>query len=98
MFTAGRIPFGYRIEKSEVLEVVEEEAQAVKAIYKAKLAGKSLREIAVDVFGEVGKYGQVKYILSNPAYTGKLRQEDGKTVKIPAIITTQMFNKINRPE
>jgi len=96
MFTAGRIPFGYRIEKSEVLEVVEEEASQVKAIYKAKMAGKSLREIAVDVFGDVSKYSTVNYILKNPAYTGKLRQEDGKTVKIPAIITTQMFNKINK--
>lgn len=96
MFTAGKIPFGYRIEKSEMLEVVEEEATAVKAMFAAKIAGKSLRDIAVDVFGEVGRYGQVNYILKNPAYIGKLRQENGKTVKIPAIISKQMYNKINR--
>jgi len=95
LFTAGRIPFGYRIEKSEVLEVVAHEAAQVKAIFKAKLAGQSLRDIAVDVFGDVSKYGTVNYVLKNPAYTGKLRQEDGKTVKIPAIITMPMFRKVN---
>lgn len=96
LFTAGKIPFGYRIEKNEVLLVVEAEAENVKRMFELKKEGKSVRKIAVEVLGDVKKYGRVNYILKNPAYIGKLRQENGKTVKIPAIITVNLFNKVNR--
>ena len=90
------MPFGYVLKDSDTLTVQADDAAKVKAIFKAKLAGKSLRDIAVDVLGDVKKYGQVNYILQNPAYTGRLRQENGKTVVIPAIITKQTFHKVNR--
>lgn len=96
LFTAGNVPFGYAIKNSETLEIIEAEAQAVKAIFKARLAGNSLRDIAVDVFKDVKRYGQVNYILKNPAYTGKLRQENTKTVTIPAIVTAQTFKKVQK--
>lgn len=96
LFTAGKIPYGYRIEKSEVLFVVESEAANVKAMFQLRKEGKSVRKIAVAVFGNVKKYGQVNYILKNPAYVGKLRQENGKTVDIPAIITKNLFNAANK--
>jgi len=96
LFTAGKVPYGYRIEKSEELIVIEEEAANVKTMFQLRKEGKSVRKIAVAVFGEVGKYGQVNYILKNPAYVGKLRQENGKTVDIPAIITRNLFNAANK--
>lgn len=96
LFTAGRVPFGYELRDSDTLTVHAGDAARVKAIFRAKLAGKSLRDIAVDVLGDVKRYGQVNYILQNPAYTGRLRQENGKTVVIPAIITKQTFHKVNR--
>ena len=96
LFTAGKIPYGYRIKKNEVLIVVDEEAANVKRMFELKKEGKSVRKIAVEVLGDVNKYGRVNYILKNPAYIGKLRQENGKTVEIPAIITVNLFNKVNR--
>ena len=96
LFTAGKVPLGYVLKDSDTLTVQADDAAKVKAIFKAKLAGKSLRDIAVDVLEDVKKYGQVNYILQNPAYTGRLRQENGKTVVIPDIITKQTFHKVNR--
>ena len=99
MFTAGKIPYGYRIEKSETLTVVSEEAAQVKQLFTLRAeTRKSLREIAREVFGDEKKYGTVRYILSNPAYTGKLRQEKGKVISIPRIISTQLFRKANKKQ
>jgi site-specific DNA recombinase len=95
LFTAGKIPYGYRIEKSEVLTVVEEEAANVKEAFTLAAEGKSLRKIAVSVFGAEKKYGMVSYMLKNTAYIGKLRQENDSIVSIPRIISTQLFNKVN---
>lgn len=97
MFTAGRVPFGYRIEKSEVLEVVEEEAAQIQEIFRLKVEErKSVRKIAVAVFGDEKKYGTVNYILKNPAYKGRLRQENGKVVDVPRIVSPQLWNKANK--
>ena len=57
LFTAGKIPYGYRIEKSEILEVVEDEAANVKKMFQLRAEKKSVRKIAVAVFGDVKKYG-----------------------------------------
>lgn len=95
-FAAGKVPFGYRIEKSEMLAIEEGEAEKVKEIFKLKTENNSLRKIAVKVFQDEKKYGMVNYILKNPAYIGKLRQENGQTVLIPRIISTQLFNKAQK--
>ncbi len=94
LFTAGKIPFGYVIEKNEFILVNQGEAAQIHDIFTLRNERKSYRQIAQKVFGDTKKYGTVRYILANTAYIGKLRQEKGNVVSIPRIISTQLFNKV----
>ena len=96
LFTAGKVPYGYNLEESKYISVVPEEAANIEQIFKLRVARKSYRKIAVEVFGDERKFATVRYILSNPAYIGKLRQEGGKIVTVPRIVSTQLFNKVNK--
>jgi site-specific DNA recombinase len=94
LFTAGKLPFGYEIEKSEYILVNDEKAALVHRIFELRANTRlSLREIATEVFQDESKYSTVRYILKNTAYIGKLRQEKGKIVRVPRIISTQLFHK-----
>ena len=105
LFTAGRVPFGFEIEHNDFLLVNEAEAAQVKEMFRLKVEErKSVRKIAVAVFNDVKKYGQVAYILKNPAYKGKLRQENKKAnakkdiqyIDVPRIVSAQLWNKANK--
>ena len=68
----GHPPFGYDV-KDKVF-VPNEDADSVKWIFDQYLLGKSFRQIAV----ESGRFTNqtVRYVLSNPAYVGKIRWND----------------------
>jgi site-specific DNA recombinase len=95
-FTAGRPPFGYRVDDTGKLVVVERQAKTVKKIFLLRAKKNSLREIAqkVDDGTKMG-YGKVGYILKNPAYKGDMRQENGMKIIIPRIISSRLWNKVN---
>ena len=78
------------------IKLSPKEAENVEKMFKLRVEGKSFRKIAVEVFGDERKFATVRYILSNSAYIGKLRQEGGKIVNVPRIVSTQLFNKVNK--
>ena len=77
----GKPPFGYDV-KDKIL-VPNENAKYVKYVFDAYINGKSFREIGrtlgdagVKINGDVPGAQAVRYILSNPAYCGKIRWSD----------------------
>lgn len=92
-FTAGRVPFGYILENSSYIYIDDEKAETVKKIFDDRIAGKSIRDIAGEV--KIPK-STVDYIIKNKAYIGKMEQEKGKIIDIPAIISKYKFDKANK--
>ena len=89
------IPFGYTMQKGEIVEEPTE-SQAVKDIFKLYLDGKSMSEIARQMsISQISYNGitfdwnknMVKRILENEKYLGK----DG----YPALIDNETFNRAN---
>jgi len=77
----GKPPFGYDV-KDKIL-VQNENSKYVKYVFDAYISGKSFREIGralgdagVKINGDVPGAQAVRYILSNPAYCGKIRWSD----------------------
>lgn len=91
-FTAGRVPYGYILENSSYIYIDDEKAEKVKRIFDDRIAGKTIRDIAENV--QISK-STVDYILKNTAYIGKLEQEKGRVIEIPAIISKYKFDKAN---
>lgn len=91
-FTAGRVPYGYILENSSYIYIDNEKAEKVKRIFNERIAGKTIRDIAENV--QISK-STVDYILKNTAYIGKLEQERGQVIEIPAIISKYKFEKAN---
>ncbi len=92
-FTAGRVPLGYDLKNAKDFSINETQAKVVKQIFEERITGKSMGDIAKDM--EIPK-STVNYILKNKAYTGKLEQEKGQTIEIPAIISKYKFDKANK--
>ena len=89
------IPFGYTMQKGEIVEEPTE-SQAVKDIFKLYLDGKSMSELARQMsISQISYNGitfdwnknMVKRILENEKYLGK----DG----YPALIDNETFNRAN---
>lgn len=77
----GKPPFGYDV-KDKIL-VPNDNSRYVKYVFDAYISGKSFREIGralgdagVKINGDVPGAQAVRYILSNPAYCGKIRWSD----------------------
>ena len=77
----GKPPFGYDV-KDKIL-VQNENAKYIKYVFDAYINGKSFREIGrtlgdagVKINGDVPGAQTIRYILSNPAYCGKIRWSD----------------------
>lgn len=77
----GKPPFGYSVQNK--ILVPNDNAQYIQYIFNAYLNGKSFREIGrtlgdagVKINGDVPGAQAVRYILSNPAYCGKIRWSD----------------------
>ncbi|HEY9721382.1 MAG TPA: recombinase family protein [Oscillatoriaceae cyanobacterium] len=105
LHNGGTCPYGYTLnEASNQFQVVPLEANVVRRIFRERVAGRSLRQIANDLTrdGIATKRGgrwqanTVKTILENIFYTGsyqcqnRLYQNDHE-----AIINDDLFNQVN---
>jgi hypothetical protein len=101
-FTGGVVPYGYALDSAGALVLDEEKAAVVLEIYNSRAENQSLRSIAdalnkrgvASYRGGMWSKAAIAYILKNPVYTGKYNK-NGVTNKIPRIITTTLYNKIN---
>lgn len=92
--------YGYRRDEKGRLHVVETEKGVILDIYRMCLAGESMNAISeyFNRAGVPGKRGarywthrQIKIVLTNPAYVGKIRFRGvHETPLIPAIVTEEM--------
>jgi hypothetical protein len=105
--STGGIPFGYIIDHNGVFTSDTDKTQIITEIFRSRAEGASLQQIAdgLNIKGiqpargnEWSKQG-VSFILKNRAYIGEYAC-DGKNkpkLKIPRLISTQIFNKVNNP-
>jgi site-specific DNA recombinase len=105
LYTGGACPYGYVIDsRSNQYKIIEEEALVVRRIFRERLSGRSLRQIANDLSKDDvstkrgGKWqaNTIKTILENPFYIG-IYMQNGTTFKDchDAIISEYIFNKVN---
>ena len=106
-WTGGTPPLGYRADENQILQIVPEEAEIVKEIFKMFLEGYTRNSIATHFNLEAKK---VRRMLVNPTYLGKIRyrlkivknkkviiNEDGPMLfegKHEAIIDDTTFNLV----
>jgi site-specific DNA recombinase len=104
LYNGGACPYGYRITKNNQYTIYEEEAVIVRRIFKERLAGRSLRQIANDLIRDNvstkrgGKWqaNTIKTIIENPFYTGAYIENDLIYKNChDAIISEYIFNKVN---
>mgnify|MGYP001615114453 CR=1 FL=1 len=105
LYTGGACPYGYVIDsKSNQYKIIEEEALVIRRIFRERMSGRSLRQIANDLSKDDiatkrgGKWqaNTIKTILENSFYIGVYSQ-NGVTYKDchDSIITEYIFNKVN---
>src|SRR5690606_26423353 len=103
--TGGACPYGYIIDsKSNQYKIIEEEALVVRRIFRERLSGRSLRQIANDLRKDDiatkrgGKWqaNTIKTILENTFYTGVYNQ-NGSVIKDSQdwIISEYPSSKVN---
>lgn len=108
LYNGGACPYGYRIdEQTNQYTVIPEEASIVKRIFRERLSGRSLRQIANDLTKEGVKTKRggrwqantIKTILENVFYTG-VYQCHGQTYHDDhdEIISEHLFNQVNSVE
>ena len=99
-YKGGGIPYGYIVSSSGVLSLDRNRVTIVQEIFNSKSTGNSLQHIADALNqrripsprgGEWSKQG-ISFILKNKAYVGEYTH-DGKTHRIPCVISRQLFNK-----
>ncbi len=100
-YTGGWLPYGYRLHKHRV-EVVKEEASAVRLIYTLRLQGRSFREIVDELNrrelktakGGPWRFSTVQNIVHNIFYAGYTRLGDEYVRgSHQPIISVERFNK-----
>ncbi len=105
---AGRVPFGYRADGATKQLVVDAaEAAVVMRVYELAASGSRPQEIAdrcnqekvIAAQGRAGSWTarQILKLLSNPVYTGAIR--DGERTLLgrhEAIVTTAMFEQVRQ--
>lgn len=107
-------PFGYKKIHPEpkvyTLEIIPEQAEAVRMIYDMRLNGSGARAIAEElnrmgispVKSRYWERGSIKKILENPVYAGKIHwysKRDGNIVcdgRHEAIIPEETFNRVQQ--
>jgi len=101
-YLGSGIPYGYTITDRR-LEVVEDEAETVRRIYRAYLLGRSLEEIAQQLnergtptkHRKVWRKQTVSRILRNPLYAGQVVWDDmAFCIGHPALVTPDRFNAV----
>ncbi|MGL6023496.1 MAG: recombinase family protein [Cetobacterium sp.] len=71
----------------------------IKYIFTSRLNRNSLRAISAEVeenFQKKVPKSTVSYILKNRAYMGIFKQDNDKTIEIPAIISKNIFYRANK--
>ena len=105
LWNGGHIPFGYRVNAEQRLEVDPIKAPLVKEIFKMCYDGKTVKEIhriltsmnVLNAQGEPIAYSSVRYILSNRIYIGEYRSMDVVIENgIEAIIDKELFEGVQR--
>jgi len=107
-YSGGACPYGYMIDrKTNHYQVIEQEALIIRRIFRERLSGRSLRQIANDLSKEGirtkrgGKWqaNTIKTILENPFYTG-IYINNGIVYRDchDSLISEYVFNKVNSPE
>ena len=104
IFVPAKPPYGYRLEKRQLI-IVPEEAAVVKYIFQEYLAGRGKQDLAQEL-NERGikrskgsgawHFETIGYILSNPTYTGN--QIWQKTYKTDVLPYEERRNKGERPK
>lgn len=100
----GACPYGYRVNQENEYELIPEEAQIVRRIYKQRTRGHSLRQIVRDLSHQKvptkrgGKWqpNTIKNILENPFYMGiyQTHYADFEN-NHPAIISQELYYELN---
>lgn len=106
-FAGGRVPYGYNLINSDTLEINEEESKVIRDIFNMRKDGiainkivKSLNDSEILINNKPFSNSKVDYILKNRIYIGEYSYDGDKennniTFKVPRIISTQLFNKVN---
>jgi len=97
----GRIAYGYKVNNEQKIEIVEEEAEIIKEIYKMYLNGSLTREILdylnsrkLLIHGKPFDYNHIYRILKNNKYTGSYICNGEKVDNVyPKIISLDIYNK-----
>lgn len=91
-YAGGRVPYGYRLvgaRKDARWEIVAEQAEVVRRIFAARLAGHTYQRITVDLTadgrpapqgGSTWSTAAVYGIVTNPAYTGHRRWREVREI------------------
>jgi site-specific DNA recombinase len=103
----GRVPYGYRLvgsHRTARVEIVEEQAETVRAIHRARADGHTMARIAADLnaagIGSPtgGRWypSGVQRVLDNPAYRGAMQWREGADAVVregvlPAIVPAAPF-------
>ena len=105
LWNGGHVPFGYRVNESQHLEIDPVRAPLVKEIFKMSYDGKTVKEIhnilkeqgVLTIKGKPMAYSSVRYMLSNRIYIGEYKSmgivyENG----IEAIVDQELFDGVQR--
>lgn len=98
LFTGGKVPLGYKLIDSSYLQIDEETAPIVRAIFILRNQNFSYRKIAKyveNVFCFAMHFTSIRYILSNKVYIGEFIQEKKYRIPVAPLISKEEFYKIN---
>ena len=105
IWNGGHIPFGYRVNAEQRLEVDPIKAPLVKEIFKMCYDGKTVKEIhriltsmnVLNAQGEPIAYSSVRNMLGNRTYIGEYRSMDVFIENgIEAIVDKELFEGVQR--
>lgn len=100
LFTGGKVPMGYKLVNSDYVQIDEKTAPIVRCIFFLRNKRFSYRKISKyveNVFFIPMHFTTIKYILSNRAYIGELRQETRYSIPVAPLISKEEFYKANSP-
>ena len=104
-WNGGHVPFGYRVNAEQRLEIDPIKASLVKDIFKMCYDGKTVKEIhriltsmnVLNAQGDPIAYSSVRYILGNRIYIGEYRSMDVVIENgIEAIVDKELFEGVQR--
>ncbi|MBW3589520.1 MAG: recombinase family protein [Actinobacteria bacterium] len=90
----GRVPFGYRLDGTDLV-VHEEEAEAVRSIFRSMARGATTSQCVRHLSGSGREWSRsaVRRIVRNPLYKGEYRSLDRYKVTSPAIVSRSLWTR-----